>query len=465
MIPITLFGWPVVVVILFATIKPRVAALTAYLGAWLFLPMAAYKFAGLPGYGKMEAASYGALLGVLLFDSKRLSQVRFHWLDVPIVVWCLSPMATSILNGLGAYDGVSSVFGQVVSWGVPYLIGRLYFIDLEGLRTLAIGIVIGGLIYLPLCLFEIRMSPRLHIWVYGYHQHSWVQTHRLGGWRPTVFMQHGLAVAMWMTTASIAALWLWWSGTMRKLWNVPMPYIVASLFATTVLCKSAGAIGLLAMGTGALATVRNMRTGVVVWCLLLAPVLYMGVRGLRVWDGSHLLEAVASLAPDKQGSLRYRMEAEDMLSEHALRRPVFGWGGHSRNRPAAMGHEVDNVATDGFWIIALGQRGIVGLTALTAIILLPATLVFRHIPVSAWLQPTIAPGVALALCLVLFMIDSLFNAMMNPVYVLTAGALTGVFISNVWQRRSPARWDRHFRISSAASVAACGRSAYSSLAR
>lgn len=435
-----------VVVLLFATIMPRVAAMAAYLGAWLFLPMAAYEFAGLPGYGKMEAASYGALLGVLLFDSKRIKRIRFHWLDAPIVVWCLSPMVTSILNGLGAYDGASMVYGQVVAWAVPYLIGRLYFYDHKGLRTLAIGVVIGGLIYLPLCLFEIRMSPRLHIWVYGFYQHSWVQTHRLGGWRPTVFMQHGLAVAMWMTTASTVAMWLWWSGAVRRLWNFHMSYIVASLFATTVLCKSVGAIGLLAMGAGALTAVRKLQTEAVVWCLLLAPVVYMGVRGLGIWDGSHLLQAVESITPDREGSLRYRLEAEDLLSEHALRRPVFGWGGHGRNRPAAMGYEVDNVATDGFWIIALGQRGIVGLAALTAIILLPATLVFRRLPISSWLEPSFAPAVAMALCLVLFMIDSLFNAMMNPVYVLTAGALTGAVLSGVLGTRPVVHQAHHSRM-------------------
>ena len=61
-------------------------------------------------------------------------------------------------------------------------------------RTLLISIFIGGLLYVPLCLFEIRMSPQLHKLVYGFHQHIFAQTFRFEGWRPTVFLQHGLAV-------------------------------------------------------------------------------------------------------------------------------------------------------------------------------------------------------------------------------------------------------------------------------
>src|SRR5690606_24521888 len=187
-------------------------AATAFIGGWLFLPMAGYEFAGMPGFGKIEAASYGALIGVLLFDSSRLGRFRLSWIDLPMIMWCLVPMASSVTNGLGAYDGASAVWSQSVMWGVPYLIGRLYFSDLEGLQVLAKAMVVGGLLYVPLCLLEIRMSPRLHIWVYGFHQHVWRQSHAFGGWRPTVFMQHGLAVGMWMTVVSLLAIWLWWSG-------------------------------------------------------------------------------------------------------------------------------------------------------------------------------------------------------------------------------------------------------------
>ena len=61
-------------------------------------------------------------------------------------------------------------------WGVPYLIGRFYFNDAAGTRDLALGLLLGGILYLPFCLFEIRMSPVLHTTLYGLHPASIYQT-------------------------------------------------------------------------------------------------------------------------------------------------------------------------------------------------------------------------------------------------------------------------------------------------
>jgi len=96
------------------------------------------------------------------------------------------------------YDGFSEIVRAFIGWGLPYLIGRVYFNDLESLQELAVGIFIGGLIYIPFCWFEVRFSPQLHKWVYGFRQHSFIQNVRDGGYRPMVFMQHGLMVGMWM---------------------------------------------------------------------------------------------------------------------------------------------------------------------------------------------------------------------------------------------------------------------------
>lgn len=412
---------------MFAVFKPRHAVIAAFLGAWLFLPLAGYDLPGLTSYTKITATSVPVLLAVVLFDAGRLTGFRPGWFDIPMAIWCVVPMASSVTNGLGAYDGGSATVTQTVQWGLPYLIGRLYFSDLDGLRDLAIGIFIGGLIYVPLCLLEVRMSPRLHIWVYGFHQHSWRQSHRFGGWRPTVFMQHGLMVAMWMVLTTVVGYWLWRTKAVLSLQKVPMSLLVPGMAVTAVLCKSAGAVILGLVGIAALSGTRMTKMKWGLAALTLAPVLYMGVRGPGVWDGSHLIETVeiVPILEERVHSFRYRLDAEDILADHALRRPVFGWGGWGRHRPADMGADVDDVATDGFWVIALGTRGIVGLTAVTIVILLPAALFLWKLPVAAWWHPTTAPAAALTMVLLLFMADSLFNAMINPIFILAAGGLAG----------------------------------------
>ena len=58
------------------------------------------------------------------------------------------------------------------------------------------------LVYSLPMLFEIRISPQLHRWVYGYFPNdAFVQQMRGGGFRPVVFFPHGLALALFTAIA------------------------------------------------------------------------------------------------------------------------------------------------------------------------------------------------------------------------------------------------------------------------
>ncbi len=114
-----------------------------------------------------------------------------------------------MVEGVGPLAGVSRVMTGMFRWGIPYAMGRAYFRDWGSLRELAIGVFIGGVAYLPFVWYEIRMSPQLHTMLYGFFQHTFGQHLRYGGFRPIVFMQHGLMVGLWMAAASLAGLWLW----------------------------------------------------------------------------------------------------------------------------------------------------------------------------------------------------------------------------------------------------------------
>jgi hypothetical protein len=212
-----MFGWIPTVLGLFATFDGRRAVITAFLVAWLFLPVVSYTLPGLPDYTKMTATCWGILLATAIFDSRKLLSLKMRAVDIPLIIMCLSPFASSISNDLGSYDGLSEALFKTVVWGFPYVIGRIYFSDLAGVRALAIGFFIGGIIYTPFCFFENLMSPQLHRMFYGFHQHSFAQTYRWGGWRPMVFMEHGLMVGMWMATASLVGLWLWRNRVITKI--------------------------------------------------------------------------------------------------------------------------------------------------------------------------------------------------------------------------------------------------------
>src|SRR5436190_3142386 len=197
LVPIMLRGWVFLAILLFAIVPPRRAVLAAFILGWLFLPQAGVPLSGLPDLDKITATSMGAMLGVLLFDAQRLRTFRFSWVDLPLLAWCLVSIPAALVNDLGIYDGLSGLMHDTFIWAIPYFIGRLYFSDLASLRELAIGIFLGGLIYVPLCLWEIRMSPQLHYMVYGFYPSFFGMAVRLGGYRPVLYMQHGWMVGLW----------------------------------------------------------------------------------------------------------------------------------------------------------------------------------------------------------------------------------------------------------------------------
>ena len=434
LVPISLIGWIFVAIIMFAVLPARRAVLAAYILAWLFLPQAGIDVPGLPDIDKINATSLGALIGIVLFDSKRLQQFRPSWIDIPMVVWCLASIPSALTNPLPPeatsqlYDGMSGVVKDFLTWGAPYLVGRLYLNDLIALRELAIAVMLGGLAYAPLCLFELRMSPCLHLWVYGYHPSSFEMAIRFGGYRPMVFMQHGLMLGMWMASASLVAVWLWQTGSLRRVYGIPMAPVAFGLVVVTLMCKSLGAIALLLLGLGAMYTIRQVRTSAIVILLAAIPVLYMFVRAERLWSGGELVQLAAMVSNERADSLLGRFENEDLIAAKAAQKPLFGWGGWGAWRVKdEFGRDI--TVSDGMWVIALGEKGLVGLTSLSALVLLPIILLVRRVPARQWSSAWAAAPAVLAILLLLYALDNLLNAMMNPVYFLAAGGLSGLYLA------------------------------------
>lgn len=431
LIDLALYGWVPFTLLLFILLPPRRAVLAGYIGAWLFLPMRTIPVNVLPDIDKVTISSFGVLLGIVLFDSARLTLFRPRWFDLPMFVWCTTPFVSSMVNKLGPWDGASAVIAQLVLWGIPYFIGRIYFTDWLALRELAVAIFVGGLIYVPLCLFEIKMSPVLHLWVYGYRQHNIAQAHRFGGWRPMVFMQHGLAVGFWMTAASLMGVWLWQTGSMRRLGGAKAGGLVASVVVTTVLCKAMAGLMFLLMGLGTLYWMRNARNAIPLCILLAVAPLYMVLRASGMVTGEYAVRVATSIFGEERAqSLDFRLNAENLLTKRALEAPFFGWGRwdpEDTHRPKWRVYDEetgkDLAVTDGMWVITMGTCGLVGLASATLVVLMPAVLLLRRVPPGYWAHPIAAAPAALAVLLTLHMMDNLLNAMLNPVYVVAIGGI------------------------------------------
>ena len=428
LVPIMLWGWIPVVVGLFALLPPRRAIIVAFIFAWLFLPNASYSFPGFPDYTKMTATVFGVLLGVALFDARRLVSFRFHLYDLPVLLFCASPLVTSPLNGLGLYDGASAALSHVITWGVPYSVGRLYFNDLEGLRDLAIGIFIGGLIYVPLCLWEIRMSPDLHKVLYGFRVRNFQQSVRYGGYRPVVFMWTYIPVVHWLSMSAVVGLWLWIGGRARRFVGIPMTVPLALLLLTLFLCKTFTAAVLVPLGFCIAIVTTRLRTPLPLVVTTVAVMTYMATRASGLWSGQQLVTLSAMVDEARAGSLQVRIDNETLMARRALERPLFGWGGWGRSRPLDDRGRYATF-TDGRWIIVLGQQGLVGLVAFVGLFAVPLIRFSRNHRGAVWADPAFAPAGAIATVVLLTFVNNLPNATINPVIALAAGGIVVVKIS------------------------------------
>jgi hypothetical protein len=423
-VSIAMFGWIPAVLLLFWCLPPRRAALAGFVLAWMFLPIAEFKLHGVPPYSKTVATCGAVLLAIAIFDARRLLTLRFQWADIPVTFFCLSPFASSLLNGLGVHDGISAVFEQTVTWGVPYAVGRLYFEDLAHLRELAIAIVCGGLVYVPLCLAELAKRPFLNQVVYGFTQPHIDPARRLGIVRPIVFMETTLMLAVWMAAASVLAVWLWRTRAIPVRFRGWLVWLTPVLLVSTISLRAVNGWIFLALGLGLLAVHSYWRSAIPVLGVMAMILAYLLARTGGIWSGEDAIPMVgAVINSEKEKSIAFRLMNESGVLGKAKDRPLFGWGRQAhifRNRYGGP------VIWDSLWVIVFSQAGFAGLAALLATILVPVLLFIRRFPAKLWQQPDVAPAAALAIVLVLYMLDHLANAMLNPVFLLAAGGLSGL---------------------------------------
>ena len=426
LVPIALACWIPLVVVLYAFVPARTAATFSIIVGWLMLPPFTLQIGGLPDFSKVTASAISIVIGTLFFGADRLTSFRPRWFDIPILLWCLTAIPTSLYNGLGLYDGLSVALNWSLVWGLPYLLGRIYFGTPENLQFFTVGMIIGGLIYVPLCLWEMRMSPTLLANTYG--SVKFTNVVRMGGYRPHVFFADGLECGMWMTAASLVAWWLWYSGAIKRIATIPLGSVLLPiLLITTILCRSTGALLLLAIGTAMLWISRRFKTRLLLTSLILVGPAYVGVRSTNLWTGQQAVDLAKSLfGADRAQSLEYRLMCENLLLKRALQQPIFGWGTWAGSAVFFDEARTQYVPTDGFWIIALKSFGFLGLTLFYVSFVLPSILFLWRFPPRMWGDPRLAAGL-LAVCLLgMYMIDCLMNAFPNIIYMTLAGGLIGL---------------------------------------
>jgi hypothetical protein len=432
--------WPLVTLVMFRRWPLERALIWSLLGAYLFLPPppAAFDFPLMPPLTKESLPSVATFF-ICLYHCGKARPLRAL---IPeglvtralVLLFVLSPIATVATNtdevffgriglpGLGLKDMVALVLLQFILL-MPFLLARAHLATAKGLRELVLAMALGGLIYSLPMLIEVRLSPQLNIWVYGYFQHMFEQMIRQGGFRPIVFLYHGLWAALLMVMAMTCALALAREADERRrvLWLVAALYLGAVL----VLAKSLGSL-LYGIYLVPLALLLPTRLQVrIAGIMVLVAIAYPVLKGAGYVPVDWLLEKAGAIDPDRAASLRFRFDNEDILMERALEKPLFGWGSWGRNQIFDPVSGAILTVSDGRWIILIGIFGWVGYLAEFGLIALPVLVLWLRGAALAGsgAGPLVGP---VALLLAINLIDMIPNATLTPLTWLFAGAVLGL---------------------------------------
>jgi hypothetical protein len=430
-----LASWPLVALYLYSTRPLAEATLWTILGAVLLLPTgAAIKLQGIPALDKVSVGNLAALIGCLLVSRRPPRFWNGFGIVEALVLTCLiSPFITAELNTdpivIGNrilppedhYDAVSSVVGALL-FILPFFLGRQFLNSSADVEKILRTLVIAGLLYSIPTLFEVRMSPQLHNWIYGFFPVSVAPEMRGGGaFRPVVFLATGLALTFFMMTTVAAAACLW--RTRARVVQLPAAAITGYLTTVLLLCNS-----LAAQLYGALALVlirlTKPRLQVLVAVVLVSiALLYPMLRAGDLVPTATMVDAAATFSNTRAGSLQMRFDQEKQLLDHANPRLFFGWGRWGRNRVYdESGNDIS--LTDGSWAIVVGIFGLVGFFVQFTLLSLPVFRAAFALKFTESAHDKIQLA-TLTLIVAISVFDLLPNAFLTPWTWLIAGALLG----------------------------------------
>jgi hypothetical protein len=439
---------PLSVAVLSSTRQPVRAILLVLFGGLLFLPEnAAFDVRLLPPMDKNGFSSVMALTGALLLQRHRLAAVKpLRGVDLFFLIVAIGNIGTAftnpdileygqdffkdgeqvamrkVLSPIRPYDIISMTVRDVLGIFVPFYLGRALIRSREDGLVLMRVLVTFGLLYMPLMFIEMRMSPQLHRWIYGYMANAFAHSVRGEGYKPTVFLNNGLPVAMFVVSCIIAAATL--LKARRSVFGLPAIVPIFLLWVTLALSRNLGAniyalaaVPLVLLSRGKLA--RRLATALVV-LVCTYPLLRMTDR----FPDEKLVNVASKVSSERAHSLNVRFVNEELLMEKARDRVLFGWGGFGRNR-IYNERGKDTSITDGEWIIRIGGRGIVGFIGTFGLLLGPILLAGRRMKRIRVVEDRRMLD-AMTLLVAINVVDLLPNGLFTNMPFFLAGALAGL---------------------------------------
>jgi hypothetical protein len=436
-----LLAWIPVSILAFRSFRPALAASLVLLGGMLFLPDdVAFDAPAVPPLGKDNITTLCLLAGAMLSCRDRLAKARpGRGPDLLILGLIASGIVTAALNTdrpvygghvatpMSLYDSVSMGIRSFLRFGLPFFLGRALFRSSRDLRELLTLLAAAGLLYSLLALIEVRLSPQLHNWIYGFHPNPFRLSKRTGGgFRPMVFMPGGIALGIFFASSTLAAATLW--KARLPIFRVGSGLASGYLLGILVLCRSLAALVYSAalVPLIMLCRPRQLAGIALLLCALIAS--YPVIRATGLFPTGTLVDLARSYDEQRAVSLAFRFDNEDQILAKARERLLFGWGSFGRNQVRSEETGAQRSTSDGFWIIILSSRGLVGWACVFGLLLLPPVFACRRLGrIPSRRDQVLVVG--LVMIVVMRSLDMLPNGFYTSLPLFLAGTLLGVIPS------------------------------------
>ena len=432
---LALYIWPALSAVLLGRMRLPLAILVVMFAGYMFLPVrTAIDFPMIPPLDKHVVPVLTVAVLLLLISKLQKGAIylpgflpKSFLAKVLMLLVVGGSFGTALTNGdqiitplerlaaLRPYDGFSMGIIAVLLL-LPVFIGRKYFAHPDTHRLILIVMCITACIYAVLAFYEVRMSPQLNRMFYGFTPHAWIQHVRGDGFRPMVFMEHGLRVSLFFALALIASVGLFRSG-----WRMGgMAVAIVWLLIVLVLSKSLGAL-LIAVFAIPIVLFLNLRMMILISAVIGFAVLsYPILRGGGLVPVEAAISVFSKIDQNRAASFQFRLDNEDLLLDRALERPLFGWGGFARN--FVRDEKGNNISVpDGYWVIIIGRSGWTGYIGEFGLMVMPLLFLFLYRGRLDINRDT----ATLSIILAANMIDLIPNSGQTPITWLIVGALWG----------------------------------------
>ena len=426
--------WPMITILLFATLRAHQALVWSVLGAYLLLPVrTSFEFPLIPSLDKSSISNLAILACCIIFvREKWLTALKEPVVVVLVAIFILSPFGTAFFNAeslvyvdrfipaMSAYDAGAQAALNAITL-IPFVIGYALINSDERRRQFLFIFLMCAMAYSMLMLIELRLSPQLHRLTYGFFPHSFGQQMRAGGFRPVVFLGHGLLVAIFCAMTIAAAVAIWRSSTGQRRRNAG--FMATYLWLLLLLCKSLGATLIGSLFVPLIAWLRPRSLTIICALISVLILAYPTARALGIIPTNAMLEAADAFSADRGGSLGFRLINEEQLLQRASHKPGFGWGSWGRNRIYSEEDGRDLSVTDGTWIIVFGTWGWVGYLSMFGLLCLGS---IRLLWQKRALKAISISSATLCALLAINLIDSVPNSSIVPLTWLIAGAVFAI---------------------------------------